>query len=112
MSATQEVNPTVLGASDAPYGKAGANTLHEVTEAYQGGKLSQISGVSSGDAKAVNSIYSAAHKAATPQAGPIYERVYDAKGNILSPGSYNGAVRAEYYVKPNNKPEVVILKFP
>lgn len=39
VSATQEVNPTVLSTADAAYGKAGANTLHEVTGAYQGGKL-------------------------------------------------------------------------
>ena len=56
--AKQEINPTVLGASDAPYGKAGANTLHEVTEAYQ------------------------------------------------------GAVRAEYSVRPENKPAVIIMTYP
>lgn len=110
VSATQEVNPTVLGASDAPYDKPGANTLHEVTEAYQGAKMSQASGVSSGDAKASGSVYPAAHSAATPQAGPIYETVYDAKGNVLP--SYQGAARAEYSVRPANKPPVIIMTYP
>lgn len=110
--ANQDVNPTVLGASDAPYGKAGANTLHEVTEAYQGAKLSQASGVSSGVANAPGSVYPAAHAAATPQAGPIYETVYDARGNVLPAGSYQGAVRADYSVRPANAPPVIIMTFP
>jgi RHS repeat-associated protein len=112
VDAKQEINPTVLAASDAPYGKAGGNTLHEVTEAYQGAKMSQASGVSSGDSKTPGTVYSAAHAAATSQAGPITETVYDAKGNVLPPGSYQGAVRAEYSVTPNNKPPVIIMTFP
>ena len=110
--ANQEINPTVLSASDAPYDKSGANTLHEVTEAYQGAKISQISGISSGDSKHSGSVYLSAHKAATPQAGAIYETVYDAKGNILPANNYNGAVRAEYWVQPKNKPKIIIMKYP
>jgi RHS repeat-associated protein len=108
--AKQEINPTVLGAADAPYDKPGANTLHEVTEAYQGAKLSQAAGVSSGDANAPGSVYAAAHAAATPQAGPIYQTVYDARGNVLP--NYQGAVRAEYSVRPANKPAVIIMTYP
>src|SRR6185312_2596194 len=108
--AKQNVNPSVLAASDAPYGKAGANTLHEVTEAYQGAKMSQATGVSSGDAKAPGSVYQAAHNAATPQAGPIYETVYDKNGNVLP--NYQGAVRAEYSVRPPGKAPVIIMTYP
>ena len=114
VSATQNVNPTVLAASDAPYGtdKAGANTLHEVTEAYQGAKISQTSGVSSGDANATGSVYQAAHNAATPQAGPIYQTVYDANGNVLPAGNLQGAVRAIYTVRPANQPASTIMTYP
>lgn len=108
--AKQDVNPNVLAASDAPYGKPGANTLHEVTEAYQGAKMSQAAGVSSGDAKAAGSVYQAAHNAATPQAGPIYETVYDKNGNVLP--NYQGAVRAEYSVRPPGKAPVIIMTYP
>ncbi|WCT13635.1 DUF6443 domain-containing protein [Mucilaginibacter jinjuensis] len=112
VSTKQEINPTVLGAADAPYGKAGANTLHEVTESYQGAKLSQATGVSSGDSKSPGTVYPAAHAAATPQAGPIYEKAYDKQGNIVGPPTYPGAVRAEYSVQPANKPPVVIMTIP
>jgi RHS repeat-associated protein len=108
--ANQEINPTVLSAADAPYGKPGANTLHEVTEAYQGAKLSQASGVSSGDSKSAGTVYPAAHNAATPQAGAIYETVCDARGNVLP--NHQGAARAEYSVRPPNKPPVMIMTYP
>jgi len=118
VTATQELNPTVLGASDAPYEKPGANTLHEVTEAYQGAKLSQDSGVSSGDPNAKGSVYPIAHIAATPQAGPIYERIYDASGRELQKtpsGGYPAGVQsADWYVndKLNNNNKVIIQKLP
>jgi RHS repeat-associated protein len=102
VNANQEINPTVLAASDAPYGKAGANTLHEVTEAYQGAKLSQASGVSSGDSNAAGSVYQAAHTAATPQAGPINARYYNQDGLVIFPVFQNtvprGAVKVDYLV--------------
>ena len=111
VDAKQEINPTVLGASDAPYGKPGANTLHEVTESYQGAKLSQASGVSSGDSKTPGSVYQAAHNAAAPQAGPVYQNVYDARGNLLS-APFTGATRAEFTVQPANRQPVVIMTYP
>ncbi len=117
VSANQEINPTVLSASDAAYGtnKAGNNTLHEVTEAYEGAKLSQASGVSSGNSKAPGSVYLSAHAAATPQAGPITQTVYDSKGNIIAPtasGGYPGAVKVGFQVQPPNKPPVTIMTYP
>jgi hypothetical protein len=115
VQANQEINPTVLAASDAPYGKPGGNTLHEVTEAYQGAKLSQVSGVSSGNGRAVGSVYSSAHSAATPQAGPIYQNVLDARGNIIPPsptGTFPGGVKVEYIVRPTGRPSSVIMTYP
>jgi hypothetical protein len=37
---TKTVNPDITSAADDFYGKPGANTLHAVTEAYQGAKIS------------------------------------------------------------------------
>jgi hypothetical protein len=114
--ANQDVNPTVLGAADAPYGKPGANTLHEVTEAYQGAKMSQTAGASSGVAGTPGSVYPAAHAAATPQAGPIYQRIYDASGRQLQmtpSGGYPAGVQsADWYVNGPQNTKVVIQTLP
>ena len=110
--AEQEINPKVLSTADNYYGKPGGNTLHEVTEAYQGAKISQASGISSGNANATTNIYQSAHNSATPQTGAIFERAFDARGNILPAGVYTGAVRAEYYVQKGFKAPVIILKIP
>lgn len=116
VSAKQEINPTVLGASDAPYGKAGENTLHEVTEAYQGAKLSQASGVSSGPANTPGSVYPAAHAAATPQAGAINETIYDASGHVLTmtpQGGYpSNVAKVEWSVTGTNGNRTVIQTLP
>ena len=117
VTANQEINPTVLSKSDAPFGpdKAGDNTLHEVTEAYQGAKISQASGVSSGNANAANSVYPAAHAAATPQVGAIYQTVYDANGRVIAPnvlGTFPGAAKADYWVQPTGQPASIIMTFP
>lgn len=110
--ATQDINPNVLSAADSYYDKPGANTLHEVTEAYEGGKMSLASGVSSGDAKAEGSVYEKAHGAATKQAGPIFETVFDVAGNKLPQNVYTGAARAEYSVQKGSKKPLVVMKVP
>ena len=78
--------------------------------------MSQESVVSSGDANAPGSVYQDADAAATPQAGPIYEKDFDASGKVLSPVSGSaypkGTVRAEFSVQPRNKPPVIILSVP
>jgi len=111
VSAQQEINPIVLSASDAPYGKPGANTLHEVTEAYQGAKISQKSGVSSGNSNARGSVYNSAHRRATPQAGLISETIYNSQGNIIPAGA-TGATKVEYSVQPRNQQKSVIMTYP
>lgn len=79
----QEINPTVLSTLDNAYNNPGASTLHEVTESYQGAKLSQASGISSPVAGQPNSVYTQAHASATPQGGAVYENLLDANGNTV-----------------------------
>jgi RHS repeat-associated protein len=116
VEANQEINPNVLSASDAPYGKPGANTLHEVTEAYQGAKLSQASGISSGSANTLGSVYPAAHAAATPQAGPINETLYNSAGKVMTMtplGGYPaGVTKVEWSVTDKNGNRTIIQKLP
>jgi len=112
VAANQEINPNVLAKSDAPYGQPGGNTLHEVTEAYQGAKMSQTSGVSSPAAGGPGSVYSAAHAAATPQAGNIYQTTYDSRGNVITPGPLVVPSRVEYWVQPQGGSKTVILSLP
>lgn len=116
VSANQEINPGVLGTMSTYYNKPGADTLHEVTEAYQGAVMSQTSGVSSGMGGQANSVYPQAHNAATPQSGPVNQVVYDAQNNALQQnanGSYPpSAVRAEFIVQQGNRPPVIIQTLP
>jgi RHS repeat-associated protein len=98
--ANQEINPNVLGAADNQTGTPGMMTLHEVTEAYQGGKISQASGVSSSMSGQPGSVYSQAHNAAFSQ-NPIYQTMYDANGKVTT--NVNSAVRVDWSVtRPTN----------
>jgi RHS repeat-associated protein len=109
--AGQEVNLTVLGTMSTAHGTPGADILHEVTEAYQGGLLSQKSGVSSPVANQPGSVYQKAHNRATNQSGQVFERVYDASGNELqmTPSGYPAGVKsADWYVNDKKGNKVVI----
>jgi hypothetical protein len=110
--AEQEVNPEVLGNVSTIHGKRGANMLHEVTEAYQGGLLSQKSGVSSlaagGPGSTSTSVYNAAHAAATPQSGPIFQANYDASGKEV-PSSSPNIVRQEWFVENKAGTKFILL---
>ena len=82
VNTNQEINPQILGSVDSYYNKPGVNTLHEVIESYEGGKISQISGVSASPATIVdgqdpNSVYSREHSAVPKQTGGIYYRGID-----------------------------------
>lgn len=94
------------------YGKPGSGILHEVTEAYQGAKMSQASGISSpiGSGQPGN-VYKAAHAAATPQPGPIISKVTDAGGNFLS-APYTGASWVIWLVSDGIKEPKVIQQLP
>ncbi|WP_323829711.1 RHS repeat-associated core domain-containing protein [Algoriphagus persicinus] len=110
--AEQEVNPGVLGKMSTAHGKPGADMLHEVTEAYQGGLISQKQGTSSPASNKAGSVYPRAHGRATKQSGSIFERIYDASGKEMkmapSGGYPVGAKSADWYVKDKKGNKVVI----
>ncbi len=113
VSANQEINPGILSASDVAGGKPGANTLHEVTEAYQGALISQASGVSSPNSSSSASVYPAAHAAATNQVATFTEKRIDLLGNIIPGKSFSdpftaNTARVEYSV-PSKKGNTIIL---
>ncbi len=113
--AEQEVNPGVLNKVSTAHGKPGADILHEVTEAYQGGLISQKSGVSSPASNQSGSVYQRAHNRATNQSGQIFERIYDASGNEMqmspSGGYPTGVKGADWYVNDRKGNKVVDLSF-
>jgi hypothetical protein len=112
VDAKQEVNPGVLNKMSTAHGKPGADMLHEVTEAYQGGLISQKKGISSPVSNQDGSVYPNAHLRATKQSGNIYERIYDAFGKEMkmnTDGSYpTGVKRADWYVIDKKSNKVVI----
>jgi RHS repeat-associated protein len=94
ISTFQEINPVALSNMDNINGTPGQTTLHEVTESYVGGKLSQLSGTSVGkatpaDAANPNSIYRQAHDSVVPQSGNVVEHFYNAQGQEVFRGSSN-----------------------
>ncbi len=86
VTANQEINPDVLGKMSDANSKPGADVLHEVTEAYQGAKISKDAGVSSPKAGVAGSVYSSAHSSATPQSGTVTE-ILTLKSGIQMPSS-------------------------
>ena len=110
VEANQEVNPNFLSSADNAASKPGASTLHEVTEAYQGAKISQASGISSGNSTASGTVYTQAHNAATPQAGAIYQNVIDASGISWSSPPYPPTTnRIEYSIKSSTMKAPVLF---
>ena len=109
-TAYQEVNPQVLEKADTYAGK-GTFVMHELSEAYEGAKLSVEQKTSSPNSGDENSVYKTAHKKATYQPA-VYTRYYDRNGNVIS--TQQGAVRVEWYVKPNNEStnETIIQTIP
>ena len=69
--------------------------MHEVTEAYEGAKISMKSGVSSPVAGIAGSVYEKAHNRATKQSA-ITERMYGIGGKEVFDTKL--AVRREYSV--------------
>jgi len=104
--ASQEINPNVLSTLSSDYNKPGADTLHEVTEAYQGALTTQKSGVFSPMAGQKGSVYPTSHASATPQSGSVSRALYDAKGNQTS--NVNQAVKVEYQTQKGT----VIMTYP
>jgi len=117
VTAFQEINPGILSAADVAGGKPGANTLHEVTEAYQGALISQATGISSPNSGSTGSVYNDAHEAATDQVAPFTERRLDLKGNNIPGKSFAepfapNIIRVEYSVPSKNGSTVVLVVNP
>ncbi|CAM1360279.1 conserved hypothetical protein [Tenacibaculum litopenaei] len=94
VSTNQEINPVALGKMDKIISRPGQTTLHEVTESYKGGKLSQNSGKSVGkvtptDASNPNSVNRRAHDSVVPQSGKIYGHFYNSSGVEVFRGNSN-----------------------
>jgi hypothetical protein len=109
-SAYQKVNPQVLDKADI-YTTKDTFIMHELTEAYEGAKISAEKKASSPNSNDQNSVYKTAHDKATNQPS-VYRRYYDINGNVIP--TENGCMRAEWYVKPNNEStnETIIQIFP
>jgi RHS repeat-associated protein len=110
VEANQQVNPSQLQAQSDYYGKQGADMLHEVTEAYQGAKISQASGVSSPIAGQPGSVYDDAHNRATPQSGKQYIDMQNAKGKSVDKQVPGG--RLVYFVDDGVKAPLILFTFP
>ncbi len=105
--ANQEVNPYELGAQSAYNNKPGQDMLHEVTEAYEGAKISQTNGVSSGGSRQVGSVYYEAHEKAAKQTD-LYEDSRDASGRSV-PGQVRGGTVYYFVSDPKGiKPDLII----
>jgi hypothetical protein len=85
VKANQEINPKVLSTYANANGKSGYGILHEISEAYQGGLLSQASGISSPAANQPGSVYQQAHDNAIPQPGVIEVTYRNQQGLVVFP---------------------------
>lgn len=111
ITASQEVNPLVLGRMNNAYGKPGQDMLHEVTEAYQGALIAKRAGVASPMSNQANSIYQQAHDAAIPQSGIVRVTYYNNAGKIVQTLGAS-VVKATYSVFPKKQKPVIIMTFP
>ena len=97
VEANQEINPTVLGLASDTNAKPGQDIMHELTEAYNGASMAQVSGVSSPAAGVTGSVYEASHSSVNtiPQSGVLesVEKYYGASGlkNPMATGLYLGS---------------------
>ena len=110
-TANQTVNPKDLNIIDSYYGTPGKTSIHEITEAHQGGLISIGNGTSSSSAGNPNSVSKAAHEAATSQSGMIYENRYDAQDNWLKKEDWGKAKWIDYNVgKPPHDKNIKTIK--
>ena len=109
VEANQEVNPNVLSSADAHTNTMGKMMMHEVTEAYAGGQISQKTGVGASPATQTDnanprSVYNRAHNRATSQT-PVFQTLYDKSGNVTT--DVTQAVRVEWSVTRGSKSKVI-----
>lgn len=112
VSTKQELNTDALTNLDNLNNVPGRSTLHETTESYIGGKLSQSSGNAVGpatpaDSSNPKSIYRMSHDRVVKQGGDINENFYNAQGQQLyrqPDGSVSGSPAKLIYTTVGNKP--------
>ncbi len=80
----QLLNVDVLDCLSDANGKPGFDVIHEITESFIGGKISLKMEVDSPQAGEDGSVYSRAHKMATPQSGKVRVYYYDLNNNEVS----------------------------
>ena len=109
VTAMQEVNPIQLEKSSEYNVKPGADMLHEVTEAYQGAKISQQSGISSPPPGVKGSVYDDAHFKATPQTSGQYQDIQDKNGVSVNKQQHGGHII--YFVQQGIREPRIILDY-
>ncbi|MFZ6012040.1 MAG: hypothetical protein ACOYXT_16990 [Bacteroidota bacterium] len=109
----QQVNPKMLGEIDSYYGTPGKSILHEVTESYEGTKLTQITGQEYKNSLENPGEFKTVHINAT-QPNNSDVKLYDHNNKFIPSGSNRiiDAVRGSLVVKAPGKPEKVITSFP
>ncbi|MPT36006.1 MAG: hypothetical protein E2604_13195 [Flavobacterium sp.] len=113
VSTSQEINPNILETISTYYEKPGADTLHEVTESYQGGKIAQEAGYSTPSTTKPRGmeVYNSSHDAATPPSGGVFFDYRDSEGNDTGEVLYkNGS--ATYSVQDGKKAPQIIQTYP
>ena len=104
VNAYQEINPEILGTMDFISETPGKMVAHEFTEAYEGGLISQRTGISSPRAGIRGTVWNEAHLRATPQT-QVYRFLYNQDGKIVNQTS--NAVKAEWCILKHNKYNVI-----
>jgi hypothetical protein len=102
VTANQEINPNILEIADEFTKTPGKLIMHELTEAYEGARISQKTGVGVGAATQADvtnpiSVYNKAHNKATPQTN-VYQTIYDKNGRKLEEKDIHKAVKVEWHV--------------
>jgi hypothetical protein len=91
--------------------KPGADMMHEVTEGYIRGALSQITGNPAPAATLPHDFnYLTSHAMATPQSGNVHRAFYNSAGNLTNNESQ--AQTTMYYVTPQTGNPVTIMMYP
>lgn len=102
--AYQEVNPIFLSNMDEVSGHLGKNMFHEITEAYEGAKISLKKRQ---EAIPNSDIYKKAHKLATPQ-DKLYRTLYDKDGFITK--DIDKTIYFKIYMVNKQGKEIVLME--
>jgi RHS repeat-associated protein len=112
----QQVNTDQAAKIDAHYGAPGSTILHEVTESYEGAKLTQITGQEYQGSQANPAEYNTVHinAASTPvQQNDIKVNFYDKSGSMIPSSSWRvmDATKAKAILQAPGKSPVTLNTF-